>query len=143
MILDAALVLSDSQAITASATSTNILDLGAIRNVGVGENLYLVVCVTVAFTDSSSDSTIQVDIETDDNSSFSSAVARQRVGIFAALSAIGTRLVARLAPDVLNERYLRVYYTAANGSLTTGSFDAFIVKDIDAVSYYANGYTVH
>jgi len=142
MILDKELMFSDNQAVTASAASTNVIDLGAIRNIGVGSRVFCVVVVTVAFTDSGSDSTVTVDLETDDNSSFSSAVARQRLGVFAALAPAGTRFIAALSPDVINERYLRVYYTLTGGSLTTGSFDAFLVNDIDAVSYYANNSTI-
>lgn len=142
MITDSALVFSSSQAVTASAASTDYLDLGAIRDIGTGENLYLVVSCTVAMTDSGSDSTVTVTIETDDNSSFSSATAAQTIGTFAAVSAVGTKLVARLQPFKINERYARVYYTLANGNLTTGSFDALIVKDIDAQAYYADAVTV-
>ena len=142
MILDKELVFSDSQAVTAAAASTNVLDLSAVRNVGVGENLYLVVACTVAMTDGSSDSTLAVTIETDDNESFTTAVARQTVGTFAALSAIGTRYIVRLQPEVLNERYMRVYYTPASGNLTTGSFDAFICHGIQAATAYADGITI-
>lgn len=142
MIIDAHNLFSDGQAVTADAASTNYLDLGAIRNLGVGENLYVVVVCTVAMTDASSNSTCTVTIESDDNTSFSSAVARQTVGAFAAVSAAGTRIVARLAPDVINERYIRLKYTMANGDLTTGSFKAFLTHDIDAYTSYADAITI-
>jgi len=142
MILDAALMFSNPQAVTADAASTDYIDLGAVRNLGVGENLYVFVVCTVAMTDGSSNSTCTVTIESDDNSSFSSAVARQTIGTFAALSAIGTRLVARLQPDVINERYIRLKYTMANGDLTTGSFKAGICHDVDAYTSYADAITI-
>jgi hypothetical protein len=144
MYVDSQLLFSDAQAVTASAASTNYIDLGIARSMGVGRVLYLVVLCVVAMTDSGSDSTINVDLETDDNTSFSSASVVQDLGTFAALSAVGTRLVAALQLEPANafERYARVYYTAANGNLTTGSFDAFICLDVAAWSAYAAGYTV-
>ena len=48
MILDNQLVLSDAQALTATAASTNVLDLKAAGLYGNGEPLALVVWVDVA-----------------------------------------------------------------------------------------------
>ena len=143
MILDKQLVFSDAQAVTASANSSNILDLSAIRDVGTGENLYLVVVCVVAMTDGSSNSTVAVTLASDDNESLSTPTTRMTIGTFAALSAAGTRFVARLQPEVLGiERYLGVVYTVANGDLTTGSFDAFICHDVDLSKAYADGVTI-
>jgi uncharacterized protein YdbL (DUF1318 family) len=108
MYQDAHNQFSSAQAVTATAASTNLIDLGAIRNMGVGENLYLVVVCTTAMTDAGSDSTLAVTVETDDNSSFSSATTTQTIGTFAAVSAAGTKLVARIQPDQMNERYVRL-----------------------------------
>ena len=142
MLFDAQNKYSDAQAVTADAASTNIIDHGAVRNLGVGENLYVVVSVDVAMTDASSNSTCTVTLETDDNASFSSATTAQTIGTFAALAAIGTRLVARLQPDKVNERYTRLKYTMANGDLSTGSFTAFLTKEIDAYTAYADAITI-
>lgn len=143
MLFDAQNKYSDAQAVTAAAASTNIIDHGIARNMGVGENLYLVVICDVAMTDASSNSTLAVTLETDNDVAFGSATtAAQTIGTFAALSAIGTRLVARLAPSALNERYSRLYYTPANGDLSTGSFTAFLVKDIDAYTAYPDAVTI-
>lgn len=142
MLLDAHNLFSDAQAVTAAAASTNLIDLGAIRNLGVGENLYVVVVCDVAMTDDSSNSTLAVKVQTDDNESFDSATDGQTIGTFAATSAIGTKLVARLQPDLVNERYMRLYYTPANGNLSTGSFTAFLTHDIDAYTSYADNSTI-
>jgi hypothetical protein len=142
MYLDRQNQFSSAQAVTAAAASTDSIDLGAIRNLGVGEALYAVVVCTVAMTDAGSDSTLAVTLETDDNSGFSSAVTRQTIGTFAAVSAAGTRIVTRLQPDVINERYLRITYTPTGGSLSTGSFTAFLTHDIDAYTSYADAITI-
>jgi len=142
MYVDAQNLFSDAQAITASAASTNLIDFGSARDIGVGQELYLVVIVDVAFTDAGSDSTVTVTIETDDNVGFASAATAQSLGTFAALSAAGSRLIARVQPEAAWEQYVRAYYTVANGNLTTGSLTAFLTTDIQAWTAYPIGYTV-
>jgi hypothetical protein len=142
MYLDAQNLFSDAQAVTASAASTNLIDFGSARDIGVGRELYCVVVVDVDMTDVGSDSTVTVTLETDDNSGFASATAVQTIGTFAATTAAGSRLVARLQPDAGWEQYVRAYYTVANGNLTTGSFTAFLTTDIQAWTAYPIGYTV-
>lgn len=143
MIIDAQATFSSAQAVTAAAASTNYMDLQAIGDLGMGEPIWLIVACVVAMTDSGSDSTLAVTIETDDNTSFSSATSVATVGTFAATSAAGTRLAPyRIAAEAVVERYMRLYYTPANGNLSTGSFDAFLTKDIDKFTAYAKGYTI-
>ncbi len=142
MITDLQLTFSDAQALTAAAASTNLVDFGAIRNMGVGENLYVVLTVDVALTDTGSNSTVTVDFQTDDNASFTSNATGQTLFTIAAVAAIGAKYIARLQPGGANERYGRLYYTMNNGDLTTGTVTAEIVHDVDAYTSYAKGYTI-
>lgn len=142
MFQDAHALFSSEQALTASAASTNLMDLGAGRRIGTGQDLYCVVQVTTAFTDAGSDSTITVTIQQDTTAAFSSATTIQTIGTFAALSAVGSQLIVKLQPEVQTEQYIRLYYTAANGDLTTGAVTAFLTTDIDAWTAYANNYTI-
>ncbi len=143
MILDAQALFSDLQAITATAVSTNAYDLKlAATDVGTGERLYVVLSVGVAFTDSGSDSTVACALVTDDNAALSSATAVQTLGTFAALSAVGTKLVVPIASNLTLERYIGVSYTVAGGNLTTGSITAAIVKDADLFKVYPKGYEI-
>lgn len=142
MFIDKFLLFDNAAAHLTTEASTDYLDLGINRNIGVGENLYFVAVVTTAFTDAGSDSTMTLTLEVDDNTSFSSPTTAMTIGTFAALSAIGSRLVARLQPDTIVERYMRVKYTVAGGNLTTGSFSTSIVHDIQAFTVYAKGYTI-
>lgn len=142
MILDAALLFDNNIAHLTTEAGTDYIDFGSARNMGVGEDLYFFAVVTTAFTDASSNSTMTLTLETDDNSAFGSATTAMTIGTFAALSAIGSRLVARLQPDLINERYLRLKYTVANGDLSTGKFTAGLTKDIQAYTAYADGITI-
>ena len=79
MIIDALLQFSPTpQAITANAASVDQIDLGplgqgqTIRDIGVGEDLYLVVRSVAAFNNLTS---LTFALQTDDNAGFSSATA--------------------------------------------------------------------
>lgn len=145
MLFDLQNQFSNAQAITATANSTNYIDLGSIRNIGVGEELSLVILVTTAFTDSGSDSTVTPSLVTDDNTSFSSPATVRTYDTLAALTAAGTYRIYKLEPFTqagLYERYIQLTYTVANGNLTTGAISAFLTLNAQAWKAYAVGYTV-
>lgn len=142
MILDSQLLFSDAQALTAAAASTNLIDLAIARDIGTGEDLYVVVTVDVALTDTGSNSTVTVDFQTDDNASFTSNTTAQTLFTIAAVAAAGTVHIAKLGPTLINERYGRLFYTMNNGDLSAGSVTAVIVKDAQRYVSYANGYTI-
>lgn len=143
MILDAQLLFSDAQAVTAAAASDNIVDLGAVRRIGVGRELYVVVVVDVAMTDAGSDSTLTVALEGDSAASFTPD-GTDDLFVIPALAAVGDTFIARISPvmDAAEYRYIRLKYTPNNGNLSTGSFTAFICQDIAKYSAYAKGYTI-
>ena len=142
MIFDAQNLYSDAQALTATAASENLIDHGIARDLGVGENLYIVLIVDVALTDSGSDSTVTVTIETDALAAFGSATTTQTLFTIPATSAIGAKFIARIQPDGINEAFSRLKYTMANGNLSTGSVTAFIAKDVDKFIPYADNSTI-
>jgi hypothetical protein len=132
--------LDTGDAITASAASGAVYDATINRNLGLGEAIKVVANCTVAFTDGSSDSTVVVTLQTsDDNSSYADV---QTIGTFAALTAIGTKLEAFLQPGAIIKRYIRAYYTVANGNLTTGSVAVFFTDAFDDQTAYAVGTTI-
>lgn len=138
MMLDSFLQLSDAQALTATAASTNHINLGSDRDMGKGEPMALVVTVGVALAGTSP--TFQVAIQTDDNSSFSSATTLQSSETFTALAA-GDKVVVPLGHT--NEQYLRANYTLG-GTSPTVTVDAYFqpLRLIDGYENYASGYTV-
>lgn len=143
MYVDAQLLFSDAQAVTAAAASDNVVDLGIARDIGTGENMYLVVVCDTAMTDAGSDSTLDVILQGDSTTTFTPDGARTLFQ-FGATSAAGTSKIARLDPgsEPLQYRYIRLYYSPNNGDLTTGSFTAFITNDIEKYTAYADGYTI-
>lgn len=141
MYIDALLLFSDAQAITATAASTSHVDFGAVRDVGAGEDLYVVVSCDIAMTDAGSDSTVAVSIEGDSTTTFTPDYTRT-LFTFSALAAAGTIKYAKLSPGDVNLRYLQLMYTVAGGNLTTGSFTAFLTNDIDKYTSYADNITI-
>lgn len=143
MYVDSLLQFSDAQAVTAAAASDSVVDLGAVRDIGTGEDLYLVCVCDVAMTDSSSDSTLVVAIEGDSTDTFTPD-GTQDMFTFAALSAIGTVKIAKLSPGSapLQYRYIRLKYTPANGNLSAGSFTAFLTNNVQKFVAYADNIQV-
>jgi hypothetical protein len=147
MLLDAANLFSDAQVVTTGSEngviSTSSIDLGAAAvNIGAGERLWVVISIDTAMTSGSSDDTLTVDLVTDDNAGINSATLIQTLGVFPAVSAAGTRIIAPVPFNAAYERYIALRYTAATGALTAGAFTAFITKDIDSYKSYPKGYTI-
>lgn len=135
MIIDREGLFSDAQAVTATAISSNVVDLGATpttRDIGHGEPIYLVVQTETAATDAGSDATLTITLESDSTADLATSPTTHYSSgalAFAAFSPAGTRLVAVALPEGDYERYLGVRYTVADGPLTAGAFDAFLTKD--------------
>ena len=151
MYVDKQAEFSDSQAVTATAISANVMDLvsnasgkNPIRDIGTGQDVYLVVLTAVAATDTGSDATLAVTLESDDNVGLTSATTHFSTGVlaFAAFSPAGTVIAAIKLPSGNYERYLGVRYTVAAGPLLTGNFDAFLTTDVNAWRAYARNYVV-
>jgi hypothetical protein len=149
MITDALLQLSTAQAVTASAVSTNTIDLGTARDLGQGNDLYAAFGVDIAATAAGA-ATVQFQIISSANANLSSP------NILASTDAIPkTDLTAGRKPIVLclnssvllalpiGQRYLGVQYTVATGPLTAGSFSAALTMDDPGVGKnYASGFSV-
>ena len=127
-IMDRSLLFSDGQAITATAASTNLVDLGAHditypRDEGFGTQIPLVCTVTQTFNTLTS---LTISIEMDDNAAFSSATTiwTSPAYLLADL-AIGKKyLLPDYLPAGLTERYVRLKYTVAGSAPTLGKITA-------------------
>lgn len=132
----------DGQAITTTAVSTNTIDLGTARDIGEGENLYMVFTVVVGFAGTG---TITMQVVTDNDPALGSpTVIAATAAIPVASLTAGSQYIVRIPPQIasLGERYLGAQYTCS-ASPTTGKFLTQIVLDIqDGRKYYASGFTV-
>jgi hypothetical protein len=163
MYIDTQLELSDSQAVTVSAISANVVDLlttgaaganplyttaNTFQDIGQSnEPLYLVVFTNVACTDTGNDATLTITLESDSVVTLAtSPTVHFSSGAlpFAAFSPAGTRLVTVALPQGVYERYLGLRYTVASGPLITGAFDAFLTTDpAGANRIYKSGFVVN
>lgn len=134
MILDKHNEFSDGQAVTASAISTNVIDLGddsTTQQIG-GSGLYFVAQTRTAATDAGSDATLAVSLESDSTADLAtSATVHYSTGAlaFAAFSPAGTVLCCVEVPFGNYERYVGARYTVVAGNLTAGNFDCFFTRD--------------
>ena len=142
MITDAFLRVSDAQAITGDAASTNTIDLSVARDVGEGKQLFMVFTVTEAFNNATSVA-LQVITSAAANLGTPTVIAAQTVAL-AGLTA-GAQFVVPLPPQVasLGQRYLGAYYDVTGTNPSTGKVTADIVETIqDGKKYYASGFAV-
>lgn len=123
-IMDRTNLFSDGQAITATAASTNVIDLGAYgitspRDIGIGTQIPVVTAVTQSFNNLTS---LTISFENDDNAAFSSAttVWTSVPYTLAQLQSGAKYLLPDYLPAGINERYLRVKYTVAGTAPTLG-----------------------
>lgn len=146
MIIDSLLQFSPTpQAITATAASADHIDLGPlggtptanlIRNIGVGEEIYLVVRVGQAFNTLTS---LTVDVQTDDNTGFSSAAVVATTGAIPLARLTANTIVRVFAlPPADYERYVRLNYTVTGVNPTQGTVDAFLTNDVQQWRAYAD-----
>lgn len=161
MYIDTNLEFSDAQAVTSTAISTNVYDTLSIAagagsvginggnvttDLGQAGELYLVVITQTTCTDTSSDATLTVTLESDSTANLAtSATVHFSTGAiaFASFATAGTRICTICLPHGLYERYLGVRYTVASGPLTAGAFDAFLTTDSAGVyRAYASNFTV-
>lgn len=145
MITDANLLLSSAQAVTSSAVSTNTIDLGVARDIGEGEELYVVFTVDTTVTAAGA-ATVEFQVVGSTAAALSSPVVLGTSGAIgkAALTA-GTTVAVRINPTVGSTayRYFGANYNVSTGPLTAGAFTANVVHDIqDGKKYYASGFSV-
>lgn len=137
MIMDITTQFSSAQAITADAASTNTIDLGqpgtvlgagaAIRrDIGPGSGVPIVVTVTETFTLLTS---MNILVQTDDNTSFSSAktVYRSPEYVLADLVVGAKFLLPDWLPVGTDERYVRLYYDITGTAPDAGKVTAGVV----------------
>lgn len=137
--VDNNLVMSDSQLMTVTAVSTKSIDTqSALRNLGSGEEIDLVVSCTGAFAGGTS---LQVSLQDSaDNTTFNDVVAGPAV-VLASLVA-GFELLRITLPRTLR-RYIAMNYTIVGTMSGTGStLTAYLTDDRQDNVGRPSGFTV-
>lgn len=144
MITDKRTTFSEAQTVTTGSENgvkgSTSIDLTTVRDIGAGENLYIVVQVATTMAGTNPNSAAVL-LETDDNPGLNSPAVVQTIGTFPTNSVAGTQLIARLQPSAAYQRYLGVRFTSAN-ALSAAAFNAFICSEVDVQRYYANAFSI-
>ncbi len=125
MLLDQNGVLSEKQAVTTTAASTNVVDLTAAGNFVPGA-IFAFCRVDVDFAGLTS---MKVALETAANSNFSDAVELASADFLAAALTANKSLLAVAIPAGV-KRYLRAKYTVT-GTATAGKVSCFLTDAVD------------
>jgi hypothetical protein len=161
MYVDKQTEFSDAQAVTASAISSNVLDLFSVKaggaaaadispntRIDIGEgtgDLWLVVSTQTSITDAGSDATLVVTLESADDAALTTnAIVHASTGTlaFATYATAGTTILATRLPPGLYRRYLGLRYTVASGPFTGGAIDAYLTPTLQLNRPYKSGFTV-
>ena len=142
MITDSLLRVSEDQAVTSTAVSTNTIDLVVARDIGEGTPLYMNFAVTTAMAGGTS---IKFEVITSASANLGSpTVIGSSDAILTAALTEGKNVVVRLNPEIAGkgQRYLGARYTVS-GTYSSGKITADVVETIgDGRKFYASGFTV-
>ena len=140
-VLDNNEKFSDSQALTATADSTNHKDNTTDRDLGPGEPMAAIVYIETVLGGTSSP-TISVSIETDDNASFSLGTVIAVSKAFS-VAEVGSGLEIVVPMPMTNERFIQLIYTLT-GSSPTATVSAYFqpLSSAENQRYVDNNYTI-
>jgi hypothetical protein len=149
MILDRQNLLSQAQAVTATAFSTDAIDLSQARDVGAGKELHFFINVDTTATAAGA-ATVNFQLVTSANANLSSPnIIQQTDAIPIAQLTAGRRSIelgltrANVLSLPIGQRYLGIQYTVGTGPLTAGAFTAGIVWDFqDQGKVYPTAFSI-
>jgi len=144
MILDKNLLMSNAQAVTATAASTDVIDLGLAYDLGNGDDIEVICQVGTAFTAGGA-ATMTVAVQGSvDNSTFFDLMLTRAIPV-ASLTAGSEpcryRIPSPGAGQVL-PRFIRMNYTIATGPMTAGTITAGLALTRQNNRAYPPGVTV-
>lgn len=124
MIFDKENLFSEDQAVTATAVSTNVVDLGVDRDIGKGVPVPVVIQVTEDFATLTS---LTAEIQTASDEAFSSPTVLATSGAVPAADLVAGKQLALQYMPLGTKRYLRINYTVAGTDATAGTVTAGVV----------------
>jgi hypothetical protein len=149
MFLDKQSMLSEAQAVTASAVSANTIDLLTARDIAPGEDLSVFIAVDATATAAGA-ATVDFQFISSAAAALTSPTVLAATGpIGKAELTAGRKLIelkvprAALLAQPVGQRYVGIQYVVATGPLTAGAFTAGVVVDFqDQKQTYASGFVV-
>jgi hypothetical protein len=147
MFLDRQNRVSNAQAVTATAVSTDTIDLGIARDIGVKESLKWVVTVDESFATATS---VEIQAVSSANADLSSHNVLMSTGaiVIAQLTAGRHPIVIDMPRSLattlpVGQRYIGLRYVVAGSNATAGKFTAALVLDAqDIGKLYSSGYSI-
>ena len=157
MFIDTKELLSDAQALTATAISTNVYDLlpsgGAINsgdtggptanttvNIAAGKPLYLYIWVHTVLDSSGEAATLTATVESSADTSNGTPTVHWTSGSIAEATLVaGYEIKLRLPPGEY-QQYLGLRFTVAGENFTSGKVDASLARDVEIRRAYARGF---
>lgn len=145
--VDKLLRVSSAQAPTATAVSTDSVDLGVARDIGEGVKVTAFFTVPTLVTSGGTPTVTFEIIGADAANLTGNVLVLGSSAAFAhtTLTAGRDPIAVEMNPQIAStgRRYLGVRYTIAGGTLTGGAFTADLVLDIqDGKKFYASGIAV-
>ncbi len=149
MLLDRLLQLSDVQALTATAISHNVIDLGplgggnTIRDIGAGEELNLSVFTGTAFGSAGGTAVLTITLESSAAEALSAATVHWTSSAFtvSALTANKHIIEGITIPPGAYKRYLGLRYTVTTENFNAGTLKAWLHKGRFDTRTYKSGYS--
>jgi hypothetical protein len=142
MITDKLLRVSEDQALTTTAVSTNTIDLSVARDMGEGQELFMNFAVTAALTGGTS---VKFEVIQSASADLSSpTVIGSTDAVVSASLVAGYNTAVRVNPQIgsKGQRYIGARYTIS-GTYSAGTVTADVVATIqDGKKFYASGFTV-
>lgn len=139
MMLDKQTTMSDEQAVTATAVSTNVYDLGVgLGNLGAGQPVYFEASVAEDFAGLTS---LTIDVIASDSADMATPTVINSSGaVTLANLKSGYRFAGAVGMHTL-KRYIAFKYTVG-GVGTGGTINANFALDLNAHESYPSGYVV-
>lgn len=142
MITDKLLRVSEDQALTTTAVSTNTIDLSVARDMGEGQELFMNFAVTAALTGGTS---VKFEVIQSASADLSTpTVIGSTDAVVSASLVAGYNTAVRVNPQIgsKGQRYIGARYTIS-GTYSAGTVTADVVATIqDGKKFYASGFTV-
>jgi hypothetical protein len=142
MITDKLLRVSEDQALTTTAVSTNTIDLSIARDMGEGQELFMNFAVTAALTGGTS---VKFEVIQSASADLSTpTVIGSTDAVVSASLVAGYNTAVRINPQIgsKGQRYIGARYTIS-GTYSAGTVTADVVAAIqDGKKFYASGFTV-